>query len=59
MLEMRDILNKWQYKLDMATNMLAFRELNQRKANGELIFSNPTNETDRATTIANQTRILK
>ena len=59
MLEMRDVLKKWQYKLDMSSNMLAFRKLNQRKANGEIIFSNPTNEEYRAKKIANQTQVLK
>ena len=59
MLEMRDVLKKWQYKLDMSSNMLAFRKLNQRKANGEIIFSNPTNEEDRAKKIANQTQALR
>src|SRR5690606_18892431 len=59
MLEMRDVLKKWQYKLDMSSNMLAFRKLNQRKINGKIILSDPKSEEDRAKKIANQTQVLK
>ncbi len=59
MLEMRDVLKKWQYKLDMSSNMLAFRKLNDRKTSGEIILSDPRDEVDRAKKIANQTRVLK
>ena len=59
MLEMRDILEKWQYKLDMSANMLAFRKLHERKANGEITFSNPQDEEDIAKKIAKQTQVLK
>jgi len=59
MLEMRDLLRKWQYKLDLSSNMLAFRKLNQRKTNGGIVFSNTTDEEDRAKRIANKTQVLK
>ena len=59
MLEMRDVLKKWQYKLDMSSNMLAFRKLNQRKISGEIILSDPKSEEDRAKKIANQTQGIK
>jgi hypothetical protein len=59
MLEMRDVLKKWQYKLDMSSNMLAFRKLNQRKVSGVIVLSDPKNKEDRAKKIANQTQILK
>jgi len=59
MLDMRDILKKWQYKVDMSSNMLAFRRLNERKISGEITFSNPQNEVDRAKKIANQTQVIK
>ena len=59
MLEMRDVLKKWQYKLDMSSNMLAFRKLNQRKISGEIILSDPNSEEERAKKIVNQTQVLK
>lgn len=59
MLEMGDVLKKWQYKLDMSANMLAFRKLNQRRINGEITFSDPKDEENRAKRIANQTQVLK
>lgn len=59
MLEMREVLKKWQYRLDMSSNMLAFRKLHQRKTNGDILISNPTNEEDRAKKIANQTKVLR
>jgi hypothetical protein len=59
MLDMRDVLKKWQYKLDMSANMLAFRRLNGRKINGEITLSDPQNEVDRAKKIANQTQVIK
>jgi hypothetical protein len=59
MLEMRDVLQKWHYKLDMSANMLAFRKLSDRKINGEIIFSKSQDEVDRAKKIANHTHILK
>ena len=57
--DMRDVLKKWQYKLDMSSNMLAFRQLNQRKINGQIILSDPQDDVDRAKRIANQTQVLK
>jgi hypothetical protein len=59
MLDMRDVLRKWQYKLDLSSNMLAFRKLNERKTNGGIVFSNTTDEVDRAKRIANKTQVLK
>lgn len=59
MLEMREVLRKWQYKLDMSATMLAFRKLNDRKAGGEIRLSDPQDNTDRAKKIANQTQVLK
>lgn len=59
MLEMRDVLRKWQYKLDMSSNMLAFRNFYERKTNGETTLSDPQNDVDRAKKIANQTQVLK
>lgn len=59
MLEMREVLEKWQYKLEMSTNMLAFRKLTKRKINGEITFSESQDELDRAKKIANQTQVLK
>ncbi|WP_339751148.1 hypothetical protein [Algoriphagus aquimarinus] len=59
MLDMRDILKKWQYKLDMSANMLAFRKMNDRKINGEIILLDPPNEVERAKRIANKTQVLK
>ena len=59
LLEMRDVLKNWQYKLDISSDMLAFRNLYQRKTSGEIILSGPKNEVDRAKKIANQTQVLK
>lgn len=59
MLEMRDVQKKWQYKLDMSSNMLAFRKLNHQKINGGITLSNPQDEVDRAKKIANQTQVIK
>ncbi|MEB2774580.1 hypothetical protein SYJ56_04640 [Algoriphagus sp. D3-2-R+10] len=59
MLEMRDVLKKWDYKLAMSANMLAFRTLNQRRINGEITLSDPKDEEERAKRIANQTQILQ
>lgn len=59
MLEMRGVLKKWQYKLDMSANMLAFRKLNQRRINGEITLSHPKDEVGIAKKIANKTQTLK
>jgi len=59
MLDMRDVLNKWQYKLDMSANMLAFQKLNQRRISGEITLSDPQDEVDRAKKIANITQVLQ
>lgn len=59
MLEMREVLEKWQYKLDMSASMLAFRKLSDRKIQGEITFSDSQDEVDRAKKIANQTQVIK
>lgn len=59
MLEMREVRKKWQYKLDMSANMLAYRNLQARKFNGEIVLSNPTDEVERAKKIANETKVIK
>lgn len=59
MLEMREVLEKWKYKLDMSANMLAFRKLSNQKISGEITFSESQDEVDRAKKIANQTQVLK
>ena len=59
MLDMKDILKKWQHKLDMSSNMLAFRKLNNRLINGEITLSDPQDEVGRAKRIANKTQVLK
>jgi len=42
---MRDFAyEKWQYKLDLSSNMLAFERLNQRKTNGGIVFSKQPTE---------------
>jgi hypothetical protein len=59
LIEMRDVLKKWQHKLEMSSNMLAFRKLSEQKVRGEITLSDPKNEVDRAKKIANQTQVLK
>ena len=59
MLDMRDIIKKWQYKMDVSSNMLGFRKLNERRINGGITLSDPKDEIDRAKKIANQTQVLK
>jgi hypothetical protein len=59
MLEMREVLKNWQYKLDMSANMLAFRKLKERRISGETTLSHPQDEVNRAKNIAAKTQVLR
>jgi len=59
MLQMRDVIKKWQYKLDMSSKMLAFRKLNNRRINGGFTLSESQDEVGLAKKIANKTQGLR
>jgi hypothetical protein len=44
MLEMRQIIKSWEYKLAISEKMLAMKRFYDRKSNGQMVVSDPINE---------------
>ena len=44
MLEMRQIIKSWEYKLAISEKMLAMKRFYDRKSNGQVVISDPINE---------------